>query len=371
MSNELTNVDTRITHEAESSVMALMKRYGSEFAAVIPKQYTPKYFGGLVKVAIAQNPKLAGCTPVSFVNAVLTAASLGLPIRKNSAYLLPYGAECQLLIDYHGKMDLARRAGVGAIHVELVRDGDDFAYGFDREGLKFHWHPGRERGEIEHVFVCAKVNGDIQYTLMSLADIEAIRRRAKQGRALDFEVYGKKLKGLTLADIRALDTEALSFKDPYRQPWVMDYDRMARKTAIHRAAHDWPLSPELMISQEIDVANETGKPMPIEEKLATVIDRIDPADDRPMVEGGGDTYEQQREAIQAVGATELAKSEARRTGPPVTKGQVDTILAAAKRYSMSEEAMRAVLTAHHATSVTQLRQSDFDSVCAAIEERAT
>ncbi len=119
------------------------------------------------------------------------------------------------------------------------------------------------------------------------------------------------------------------------------------------------------------MANETGKPMPIEEKLATVIDRIDPADDRPMVEGGGDTYEQQREAIQAVGATELAKSEARRTGPPVTKGQVDTILAAAKRYSMSEEAMRAVLTAHHATSVTQLRQSDFDSVCAAIEERAT
>lgn len=366
--SELANVDTRITHEAESSVMQLMKRYGSEFAAVIPKQYTPKYFGGLVKVAIAQNPKLAGCTPVSFVNAVLTAASLGLPIRKNSAYLLPYGAECQLLIDYHGKMDLARRAGVGAIHVELVRAGDDFAYGFDREGLEFHWHPGRERGEIEHVFVCAKVNGDIQYTLMSLADIEAIRRRAKQGRALDFEVYGKKLKGLSLADIRALDTESLSFKDPYRQPWVMDYDRMARKTAIHRAAHDWPLSPELMISQEIDVANETGQRMPIEEKLATVIDRIDPADDRPMVEGGGENYGEQRITAEAVGTAELAKAEARRKGPPITRGQVYVILAAAKRQSLSEAAMRGILNAHHTASVAEVRQPDFDSVCAAIEE---
>jgi phage RecT family recombinase len=361
---------TPIAQEAENSVMALMKRYGNEFASVIPPQYTAKYFGGLVKVAIIQTPKLAGCTAVSFVNSVLTAASLGLPIRKNSAYLLPYGKECQLVIDYHGKLDLARRAGVGSVHVELVRQGDEYRYGFDRGGLDFLWTPARERGEITDLFVAAKVNNDVQYTVMTLNDVEVIRSKAQAGRARDFDHYGKRVKGLTLAEIRALDIAALPWNSPYKVPWVEWYDRQARKTAIHRAAHDWPLSPQLMISQELDVANETGQAAPIDEKLAMVIDRIDPADNRPMVDGGGDSYAEQKEAAAVVGAEQLAKAEARRSGPPVTKGQCDKIHAAAATGKLTREALQGILSKHWATSVPDLKQSDYDSVMAAIEEAA-
>lgn len=359
---------TPIAQEAENSVMALMKRYGNEFASVIPPQYTAKYFGGLVKVAIIQTPKLAGCTAVSFVNSVLTAASLGLPIRKNSAYLLPYGKECQLVIDYHGKLDLARRAGVGSVHVELVRQGDEYRYGFDRGGLDFLWTPGRDRGEITDLFVAAKVNNDIQYTVMTLNDVEVIRSKAQAGRARDFDHYGKRVKGLTLAEIRALDIAALPWNSPYKVPWVEWYDRQARKTAIHRAAHDWPLSPQLMISQELDVANETGQAAPIDEKLAMVIDRIDPADNRPMVDGGGDSYAEQKEAAAAVGAEQLAKAESRRTGPPITRGQADDLWAKVKALGVSEGRLKSILSSHHTGLVDKLKQSDYDSVMAAIEE---
>jgi len=370
MSNELANLNTPITQQAESSVIDVLKRYSAEFAAVIPKQYTASYFGGLVKVEIAKNPKLAGCSAVSFVNAVLTSASLGLPIRKNSAYLIPYGKECQLVIDYHGKMDLARRAGVGSIHVQDVRAGDDFYHGYGPGGLDFRWTPGSERGEITHMFACAKINGDIQYTIMTLAEIEGIRRRAKSGCAVDFQdKYGRSHKGVTLAQIRQMDVATMAFNDPYRQPWVTDWDRMARKTVLHRAAHDWPLSPQLLMAQELDVANDTGTTAPLAPGMEQIALIVDPADNRPMVDGGGETREEQKEAAATVGAAELQKSALRKAGPPLTKPQVDAILAKSKRAPTVD--LQKILYAHSAATVGEVRQSDYDSVMAALDEAAS
>ena len=245
--------------------------------------------------------------------------------------------------------------------------------GFDRGGLDFHWSPGRTRGEITDLFVAAKVNGDVQYTVMTLEDIEVIRRRAQNGRGKDStDRFGKTIKGLSLSEIRALDLDALPWNSPYKVPWVEWYDRQARKTAIHRAAHDWPLSPQLMISQELDVANETGQAAPLDEKLAMVIDRIDPADNRPMVDGGGDNYAEQKASAAAVGAEQLAKAEARRSGPPITKGQCDKIAEAAAKAKLlpGDTLMRNILSKHWASNIPDVRQSDFDSVMASIEEAA-
>ena len=52
--------------------------------------------------------------------------------------------------------------------------------------------------------------------------------------------------------------------------------------------------------------------MPIAQELASVAYDIDPADNRPMVDGGGETREEQKAALAVVGAAELAKAEARR-----------------------------------------------------------
>lgn len=363
------DITTPIQREAEASVMDLMRRYSAEFAAALPPQFDAKRCGGLVKIAIAQNPRLAGCTAISFVNAVLTSAALGLEIRRNSCYLIPYGKECQLVIDYHGKMELARRAGVGAIHVELVRDGDDWDYGFGPDGLVFRWKPGRERGEITDAFVSAKINGSHQLNLMTLAEIEAIRRRAKAGAGVDFQHYGKKVSGLTLAQIRQMDVATMAFNDPYRLPWVTDYDRMARKTAIHRAANDWPQTAQLLHSQECDVALDTGASLPpANEGMGLVLASLDPEDNKPMVDGGGDTYAEQKQSVAKIGAELLAKAEARRSGPPVSKEQLSRMIQSSGQ--ISGEAFREILQRHYANEPDKIRQSDYDSVMAAIEEAA-
>lgn len=305
---EIIKADTPIEQEAATTVLGVLKKYSANFRKVLPEHLSPDRCAMLVVNSIAQTPALAGCSPVSFLNSVLLAANLGLEIRKNSAYLIPYGKECQLLVDYHGKMELARRAGVGAIHCELVREGDTFDYGFDRDGLVFNWRPGKDRGEIIAAFVSARINGTNQVNIMTIDEIEAIRRRAKSGCAVDFTHYGRQVKGLKLADIRAFDVATMPYKDPYRVPWVTDYDRMARKTAIHRAANDWPMSSALLTSQEVDDAVDTGKPMPLAEGMAEVVRAIDPADDRPMVDGGGESFEEQRETLKLVGQQELAKA---------------------------------------------------------------
>ena len=370
MSNEQI-IKTPIEAEAENSVMGMLRKYSGNFKGVLPAHLTAKRCGQLVLNSIAANPRLAECTPLSFINAVILSANLGLEIRKNSAYLIPYGKEATLVIDYHGKMDLARRAGVGSIHCELVRDGDEFDYGFDRNGLVFNWRPGKDRGEITHVFVSAKVNGDNQINIMSLDEIEAIRRRAKSGAATDWQHYGKTVKGLTLEQIRQMDVVTMDFRSPYRLPWVTDYDRMARKTAIHRAANDWPQSPAILISQEIDDAVDTGKPMPMAEGMEEVAKLIDPADNRPMV----DWHEQDKQEEMKANierrkreAEEQIAAREKRTGPPITKGQADKIHAAATASSLTREGLQAILSAHWATTVPDIRQSDFDSVMAAIEE---
>lgn len=294
---EIIKADTPIEQEAATTVLGVLKKYSANFRKVLPAHLSPDRCAMLVVNSIAQTPALAGCSPVSFLNSVLLAANLGLEIRKNSAYLIPFGKECQLLVDYHGKMELARRAGVGAIHCELVRDGDTFDYGFDRDGLVFNWRPGKDRGEIIAAFVSARINGTNQVNIMTIDEIEAIRRRSKSG-----------CKSLTLAEIRQKDVTTMGYKDPYRVPWVTDYDRMARKTAIHRAANDWPMSSALLTSQEVDDAVDTGKPMPLAEGMAEVVRAIDPADDRPMVDGGGESFEEQRETLKLVGQQELAKA---------------------------------------------------------------
>jgi hypothetical protein len=121
------NTTTPVQREAADSVLGILRKYSKNIKGVLPAHLSGDRCAFLVMNSIAQNPKLADCTPVSFLNSVMLAANLGLEIRKNSCYLIPYGRECQLIVDYHGKMELARRAGVGAIHAELVREGDLFA----------------------------------------------------------------------------------------------------------------------------------------------------------------------------------------------------------------------------------------------------
>jgi recombination protein RecT len=306
--------ETMIEREAGNSVLSLLKKYERSFKGVLPKHLTPDRFAWLTVNSIRQTPALAGCNGPSFINAVLLAANMGLEIRRNSCYLIPFGKECQLLIDYRGKIDLARRSGkVGAVTVELVREYDLFEYERTHKGTTLRHRPmllkqdgGKmlpvsDRGEVVLGYACADLIGfeSCQVEIMSLDQIEGIRRRAKSGRAVPFQHYRKEYSGLTLADIRAKDPATMAFSDPYRVPWVTDWDQMARKTIMHRLCNYLPQSSELLMSQEADESLETEKPLPAAAGIEAFMLELDPADNQAMVPIPEGT-EEQREAQEAV-----------------------------------------------------------------------
>jgi recombination protein RecT len=281
--------ETAIEAQAETSLMGLLKKYERSFNNVLPKALTAERWRWLIVNNIRAVPALAGCTPVSFLNSVLLAANVGLEIRKNSAYLIPYGKECQLIIDYRGKMELARRAGVGEISCELVREADEFEWSFGIDGRRFNHVPAlfrrdggmlvpvADRGDIVAGYAAARLPHGLQVEVMLRKDIDRIRGRARGA-------------------------------DSPRSPWNTDYEQMARKTIIHRICNYLPQSPQLVTAQEIDDAEATGHAQPLAPEIAAVAYEIDPADNLPMVNGGGDSFDEQRETLKLVGEKELAKA---------------------------------------------------------------
>lgn len=64
---------------------------------------------------------------------------------------------------------------------------------------------------------------------------------------------------MTFDQIEGIRQRAKAGKDG---PWVTDWEQMARKTVIHRICNYLPMSPELMESQDIDDAYDTGRTLP-------------------------------------------------------------------------------------------------------------
>lgn len=108
-----------------------IKMYEGEIAKALPSVMTPERFARIVTTAVTNNPKLAQCTPQSFVGAMLNSAQLGLEPNTSlgQAYLIPYGNKCQFQIGYRGLLDLAFRTGeVKSITAEVVKENDTFEY---------------------------------------------------------------------------------------------------------------------------------------------------------------------------------------------------------------------------------------------------
>lgn len=287
--SELVKPHTEIEKQASETLMGVLKKYERSFSQVLPKSLPPERWRWLIVNSIRATPALAGCTPVSFLNSVLLAANIGLEIRKNSAYLIPYGQECQLILDYRGKMELARRAGVGEISCELVREADEFEWSFGIDGRKFN-----------HVPALFRRDGGMLVPVEDRGDIVA-------GYAAARLAHGWQIEVMTRGDIDKIKGRARGSSNP-KSPWNTDYPQMARKTLIHRICNYLPQSSELILSQEIDDAEVTGSPQPLTPQMAEIELEIDPADNRPMVNGGGATFEEQRETLKIVGQQELAKA---------------------------------------------------------------
>jgi recombination protein RecT len=188
----------------------------------------PRRLKGVVLSVFTRRPELWECDPVSVARAVVEAAQLGLEPTGSigGAHLVPFWnkktgrKEVQLILDYRGVVQLARRSKeVSRVEARVVRRDDefDFAYGLEP---RLHHVPSlvEDPGPLAYVYAVAIfADGSRQFDVMSAAQVEAVRQRS-----------------------RAKDDG----------PWVTDYFEMAKKTILKRLAKLLPLSIEARTALE-------------------------------------------------------------------------------------------------------------------------
>lgn len=207
---------TEPVQSAADKMAAIVTKMTPDLARALPKHMTGQRMARIVTTAIRMTPKLAECTPASFIGCVLSCAVLGLEPNTplGHAYLIPRKnnktnkVECTLQLGYLGMIELGGRAGT-TIYAYVARDGDDFHYqlGLDPD---IHHVPSeaedRESKPITHAYCVAKTpDGRKSFTVLTRVQIEARRKRS------------------AAAD---------------EGPWITDYEAMCQKTAV-RAHFKW------------------------------------------------------------------------------------------------------------------------------------
>lgn len=230
-----------------------IKTMEREIAKALPSVITPERFTRITLSALSTSPKLAECSPKSFLAAMMTAAQLGVEPNTplGQAYLIPYksknGLECQFQLGYKGLIDLAYRSGeVKTIQAHTVYERDEFEYELGLEPKLHHIPAKTDRGAPVYFYaVFHTKDGGYGFEVMSYEDVEAHARR-----------YSKAYSS---------------------GPWQTNFEEMAKKTVLKRVLKYAPMktdfvralstdetiketiSPDMYAEPEIIIDAETGE----------------------------------------------------------------------------------------------------------------
>lgn len=234
-----------------------------QIEAALPSVITGERFARMVLTAMSNTPKLASCTPKSFLGAMMQAAQLGLEPNTplGEAYLIPFmnhgTLECQFQVGYKGMISLAHRSGL-YVQAHEVHENDEFDVEYGLEPKLVHKPVFKDRGPvIAYYGVWKDKDGISGFEIMSKEDVEAHARKYSQS-------YGKGFS-----------------------PWKSNFDEMAKKTVIKKALKYAPLTTEFIrgiaadgtikteISKDmVDVRDETNY---TDIQAEPVPDNVDPA----------------------------------------------------------------------------------------------
>lgn len=210
----------------------------SQWQLVLPKCLTPDRLARVALTQLRKTPKLGQCDQGSFMSALMTCAELGIEPNGRHAHLIPYGKECQLIIDYKGLVELAMRSGkVSRIHADVVCEFDDIT--ISNGEITHNINPLKDRGDVVGAYaMCFFKDGTAKHEYMSLKEVEGIKARSKAAK------FG---------------------------PWVSDFNEMAKKTVFRRMSKWLPLSPEVFESIDKDsdrMETVSGHSVPVYEAPA-------------------------------------------------------------------------------------------------------
>ena len=236
-----------------------------------------------VRVALTmatRQPKLAECTPESFLMALIEAGQLGLEPGGvlGQAYLVPYGKTVQFIPGYRGLVDLCLRTGdVTSADARAVYEGDTFEYAFGLTEKLEHVPCGESAPEkLTHVYVIFRLKeGAPKFDVMTRNEVEAIRKRSQARNS---------------------------------GPWVTDYTAMALKTVVKRGVKLLRMSPELGAAIAKDDSLDIGSPIQLSNLDPTYGEPEEPEPKDPSATSKGVEAK-----LEGVGATKAPEPT---PGPP-------------------------------------------------------
>ena len=230
---------TSMTSKPRKTMQDYVKSMEKEIAKALPSVLTPERFTRMVLSAISTNPKLAECTPQSFLGAMMTAAQLGVEPNTalGQAYIIPYRnhgtMEAQFQLGYKGLIDLAYRSGdVSIIQAQIVYENDEFDYELGLDPKLKHVPATKERGNaIAYYAIFKTKDGGYGFEVMSVDDVRQHAQRYSKS-------YGN-------------------------SPWQTNFDEMAKKTVLKRVLKYAPLKSDFVrgITQDETVKTKIDEDM--------------------------------------------------------------------------------------------------------------
>lgn len=265
MTNKIQNQVATTNNGEKKTMQTYIKSMEGEIAKALPSVMTPERFTRMTLSAISTNPKLASCTPASFLGAMMNAAQLGLEPNTplGQAYILPYQnkgtLEAQFQIGYKGLIDLAYRSGeVELVQAHIVYANDKFEVQLGLEPKLVHVPADKDRGEAIKVYAMFKTkSGGYGFEVMSM---DAVRLHA--------EKYSK------------------AYKSGY-SPWTTNFEEMAKKTVLKKCLKYAPLKSDFVrqVTQDGSVKTE------IDEDMSFVPDNVFEAEYTDVTDVDTDTGE--------------------------------------------------------------------------------
>lgn len=225
----------------KKKMQAYIKAMEPAIKKALPSVITPERFTRMVLSALSTTPKLADCSPQSFLAAMMTAAQLGVEPNTalGQAYLLPYrnhgNMECQFQLGYKGLIDLAYRSGeVSVIQAHTVYENDVFEYELGMDPKLRHVPAKSDRGEAVAYYAMFKTkDGGYGFEVMSVDDVQRHAQRYSKS-------YGSG-----------------------SSPWSSNFDEMAKKTVLKRALKYAPLKSDFVrgVAQDETIKAELSDEM--------------------------------------------------------------------------------------------------------------
>jgi len=206
------------------SIADMIKVLEPEIKKALPSVITPERFTRMALSSLNNTPKLAECTQISFLAALMNAAQLGLEPNTSlgQAYLIPYNnkgkLECQFQLGYKGMIDLVyRNEQVQTIQAQAVYEKDYFEYELGLNSKLVHKPALKDRGKVFLFYALFKLkNGGFGFEVMSKEDVDKHAMNYSKG-----------------------------FSSSY-SPWKTNYEEMAKKTVIKMALKYAPLKTDFL-----------------------------------------------------------------------------------------------------------------------------